>query len=506
MPPTPAKKRQRPPAPPAKSEASGVPLHALLEGLPDAFFTLDAAWRFTYVSPRMAELLDGVAGPGDDVRRACPGLLKLRDHLRFEQPATQQAATRFEHEWPDRELCFDVRARAVPGGLLVHCRDITGEHRVREELRRASEVFRAIHEGTTDAVYTKDLEGRYQLINNAGARAVGYEISQMVGRTDHELFAPEVARVNAANDREVLAFGRTVTYEDGQPGVEGPRVWLSTKGVLRDADGKVVGLFGISRDITQRKWAEEEARRHSEFQEQLMGIVSHDIRSPLGAIMNWSRVMAESGTAEDARRTSQRIATAAVRIERLTRLLLDFTRTRLMGGVAIEPRPVDLKDLVERVAHEFRVAYPERVIEVEHKGNTQGMWDPDRLGQVASNLLENALKFGPADTPVKLVARVARANKLVLEVHNGGRPIPAHLLPHLFEPFRSGPQTTRTLKMSYGLGLYIVREIVQAHGGGIEVSSTEEEGTTFMVTLPRRSLPARPPGQIPPRVPRSEPK
>ncbi|MCP3099625.1 PAS domain-containing protein [Myxococcus sp. K15C18031901] len=505
MPPSSAKKRQRPQAPPA-AEVPGVPLHALLEGLPDAFFTLDAAWRFSYVSPRMAELLDGSAGLGDDLRRACPAVLELRRHLRFEQPATEQVAARFEHDWPGRDLCFDVRARTVTGGLLVHCRDITGERRVREELRRASEVFRAIHEGTTDAIYTKDLEGRYQLINVAGARAVGYEVGDIVGHTDAELFDPDVARVNAANDREVLAFGRTVTYEDAQPGVEGPRTWLSTKGVLRDADGKVVGLFGISRDITQRKWAEEEARRHSEFQEQLMGIVSHDIRSPLGAIMNWSRIMAEAGTAEDARRTAQRIATGAVRIERLTRLLLDFTRTRLMGGVAIEPRPVDLKDLVARVAHEFRVAYPERAIEVEAKGNTQGMWDPDRLGQVASNLLENALKFGPPEEPVKLTARGGRGNKVALEVQNGGRPIPAHLLPHLFEPFRSGPQASRTLKMSYGLGLYIVREIVQAHGGTIEARSSEEEGTTFEVTLPRRSLPARPPNQSIPRVPRSEPR
>jgi sigma-B regulation protein RsbU (phosphoserine phosphatase) len=276
-------------------------------------------------------------------------------------------------------------------------------------------------------------------------------------------------------------------------------VWLSTKGVLRDPEGKVSGLFGISRDITQRKWAEEEARRHAEFQEQLMGIVSHDIRSPLGAIMNWSRVLAESGTAEEAKQTSKRIATAAVRIERLTRLLLDFTRTRLVGGVAIEPRSMDLKDLAAKVAHEFRVAYPQRLVEVEHKGNTQGTWDPDRLGQVASNLVENALKYSPTETPVRLAVRGVR-NKVVLEVRNAGRPIPDNLLPHLFEPFRRGPQTARTLKMSYGLGLYIVREIVQAHGGTIEVTSSEDEGTSFLVTLPRRSMPTKPngPARTPP--------
>ncbi|QSQ22197.1 PAS domain-containing protein [Pyxidicoccus parkwayensis] len=496
MAPTPAKKRQRPPAAPP-SEAPAVPLLALLEGLPDAFFLLDAEWRFLYVSPRMAELTEGRCGTGDDLRRACPSLLDLRRHVRFEEPATEQAAARFEHGWPERDLCFDVRVRPMESGLLVHCRDITGERRAREELRRTSETFRSILEGTTDAVYTKDLQGRYQLINSAGAKAVGYTVEGMLGKTDHELFAPEVAKANAANDREVYAFGRTVTYEDAQPGAEGPRVWLSTKGVLRDSEGKVSGLFGISRDITQRKWAEEESRRHSEFQEQLMGIVSHDIRSPLGAIMNWSRVLAESGTAEEAKHTSKRIATAAVRIERLTRLLLDFTRTRLVGGVAIEPRSMDLKDLAAKVAHEFRVAFPQRLVEVEHKGNTQGTWDPDRLGQVASNLVENALKYSPAETPVHLAVRGVR-NKVVLEVRNAGRPIPDNLLPHLFEPFRRGPQTARTLKMSYGLGLYIVREIVQAHGGTIEVSSSEGEGTAFTVTLPRRSQPTRPNGPPPP--------
>jgi phosphoserine phosphatase RsbU/P len=117
---------------------------------------------------------------------------------------------------------------------------------------------------------------------------------------------------------------------------------------------------------------------------------------------------------------------------------------------------------------------------------------------VASNLVENALKYSPAETPVRVAVRGVR-NKVVLEVRNVGRPIPDNLLPHLFEPFRRGPQTARTLKMSYGLGLYIVREIVQAHGGTIEVTSSEDEGTSFLVTLPRRSMPTKPNG--PPRPP-----
>ncbi|RKH66917.1 PAS domain S-box protein, partial [Corallococcus interemptor] len=493
--------RSRPSAP-SPTEASGPGPLALLEGLPEAFLGVDAGWRITFLSRRMRELLGARVQPGDDLRKKVADVLGLGQHLRLDAPATgQSAAEPYEHRWHEGGLCFEVSARPVEGGLLVHCRDISREFQARHELQRVGELFQAVMEGTTDAIYIKDMEGRYQVINSAGARALGRTVAEVRGRTDAELFPPDETKVNLRHDRDVLKAGHPLTYEDEQKDPHGDtRVWLSTKGPLRDPEGNVFGLFGISRDITQRRWAEEEVRRHSEFQEHLMGIISHDIRSPLGAIMNWSRVLAAGGPAEETARTSRRIATAAVRIERLTRLLLDFTRARLVGGVVIEPRGTDAQELLTKVAHEFRVAYPQRDIVVDAKGNTQGQWDPDRLAQVVSNLVENALKYGPADAPVRLATRGLR-NKVVVTVHNQGRPIPEATLPHLFEPFRQGPQQTRTLKMSYGLGLYIVREIVHAHGGTIEVTSTEDDGTTFTVTLPRRAPPRKGPPPEPPHPP-----
>ncbi|MBE4750211.1 PAS domain-containing protein [Corallococcus sp. ZKHCc1 1396] len=500
----PASPRSRPPAPSAPG-ASGLGLLALLDGLPEAFLAVDAGWHVTYLSPRMRELLAGCAQPGDDARKQVTDLLDLGTHLRLDAPATEQPAVRYEHRWPAGSLCFDVSARPVEGALLVHCRDITQESQLRHELQRVVQLFQAVMEGTTDAIYIKDLQGRFQVINSPGARALGRTVEEVLGHADAELFPADEAAVNRQHDQDVLEAGHPLTYEDEQKGPDGVRVWLTTKGPLRDPEGQVFGFFGISRDITQRRWAEEEVRRHSEFQEHLMGIISHDIRSPLGAIMNWSRVLAAGGPAEETARTSQRIATAAVRIERLTRLLLDFTRARLVGGVVIEPRGTDSQELLGKVAHEFRVAFPKRHIVLEHKGNTQGQWDPDRLAQVVSNLVENALKYGPPEAPVRLVTRGLR-HKVIIEVHNQGRPIPEALLPHLFEPFRQGPQTTRTLKMSYGLGLYIVREIVHAHGGTIEVASTEADGTTFTVTLPRRAPPKKgPPPEPPPPPPAHQP-
>ncbi|MBN1209493.1 MAG: PAS domain-containing protein, partial [Myxococcaceae bacterium] len=481
------------------------------------------------------------------------------------------------------------------------------------EAHKAYEVLRAVIAGSTDSVYAKDLQGRYLLINEVGARAVGRTVEQVVGRDDTALFPPEQAAELIARDRQVFATGQSLTYETVSHTPEGTRVWLSTKGVLKDADGKVFGLFGISRDIsghqrveeeqalnverlrlvmeaaevgtwdwdiqagrvrwsenissilggvpggpgdtyeaflqrvlaedrtrfaqqvaaalkspadfdaefqmyvptgaprwmrakvrvlsqqgkatrmlgtlrdvTLEKQREEEVRRAVDFQEQLVGIVSHDIRSPLGAIISWARIMAAGGPPpEEQQRTFRRITSAALRIERLTRLLLDFSRARLGGGITLEPRRCDMHDLLQKVTHEFRVAYPERAVVCEQDGpDTTGTWDPDRLGQVLSNLVENALKYSPPDTPVRLAARGGK-EQVVLEVHNQGTPIPSELMPHIFEPFRRGPQASRTAKTSYGLGLYIVQEIVHAHGGTIEVRSNIEEGTTFTVCLPR---------------------
>jgi signal transduction histidine kinase len=293
---------------------------------------------------------------------------------------------------------------------------------------------------------------------------------------------PQVERqvARALKERE----GVEVEFRVERP--NGELRWLRARGQVHSEGRKAVLVTGVLMDITYERQATEEARLHADFQEQLVGIVSHDIRSPLGAIINWSRVMADSGSGEDPQRTSRRITAAAVRIERLTRLLLDYTRARLGGGIAIEPRRTDLHELFDKVAYEFRVAYPGREVRCEREGDGRGVWDPDRLAQVVSNLVENALKYSPEGTPVRLVTR-GNKESVTLEVHNQGTPIPAELQPHLFEPFRPGPQSTRTLKVSYGLGLYIVREIVRAHGGTIEVQSSEKEGTCIRVRLPRQT-------------------
>ena len=141
---------------------------------------------------------------------------------------------------------------------------------------------------------------------------------------------------------------------------------------------------------------------------------------------------------------------------------------------------------MRQVLEESQAAWPERDLQVSQFGDGEGEWDPDRLAQVVSNLVSNALRYSPPGTPVKVCTR-AEPQAVLLEVHNLGQPIPQGLLPHLFEAMKRGPQEGLSSGRSVGLGLYIVEQIVRAHSGTVSVQSTEAEGTTFTVQLPRHA-------------------
>ncbi|MGQ0508313.1 MAG: ATP-binding protein [Myxococcaceae bacterium] len=268
--------------------------------------------------------------------------------------------------------------------------------------------------------------------------------------------------------------------------------WVEARGhVAPGQDGKGLRLLGTGIDITGRKRAEAErevllsaAERKSEFEQQLIGIVSHDLRNPIAAISMSAALMLRQNDLDPRQRKSlDRIATSAGRVNRMIRDLLDFTQARLGGGLPITRAPMDLHALIRQLVAETQDAMPEREIQLVQSGDGAGSWDSDRVAQVTTNLISNALHYSPASSSIRVTTRGHEAD-VVLEVLNGGAPIPDSVLPRLFEPMQRGEVTDSTSR-SVGLGLYIVKNIVEAHGGSVTVSSNEAQGTTFVVRLPR---------------------
>ncbi|MFL5355652.1 ATP-binding protein [Archangium sp.] len=240
-----------------------------------------------------------------------------------------------------------------------------------------------------------------------------------------------------------------------------------------------------------RDRTEEELRRAAEFRERFLGIVSHDLRNPLNAILlSANALMCAEDLPPRHLKAVRRVVTSAERMARMIGELLDFTRGRLGGGIPVLPRPMNLRQLVRHVLEELEAGHPGRELWLEARGDFQGEWDPDRLAQVVGNLGKNALDYSPEETPVRFTLR-EEGGSVVLEVNNAGPPIPADRLATIFEPFRRLMKGSPHPASGLGLGLYIVEQIVQGHGGTCSVRSSGEEGTTFIVRLPRHTLHAQ---------------
>jgi two-component system sensor histidine kinase/response regulator len=243
--------------------------------------------------------------------------------------------------------------------------------------------------------------------------------------------------------------------------------------------GKVRALVSLyTRGQRSERERSEEAQRIKDL---FLGTVGHDLRGPLNAILMASQIMLLDGACGNAehRKLATRIDRAGHRMQRMIEDILDLARGQFAGGISLSPQATNLAEVCQGVMDESRVTRPDRPLTIDTSGEVSGHWDAGRIGRVAYNLIGNAVDHGQ-DGPVHV--RVSdRGEHVALEVHNQGAPIDPQMLPLLFEPFRRGATSHHGL----GLGLYIVREIVRAHRGSVDVRSTAAEGTTFTVKLPK---------------------
>lgn len=271
-----------------------------------------------------------------------------------------------------------------------------------------------------------------------------------------------VERDNAPYDESHLAFLSTVAAQIG--------AYLSAVKAHRElqaSEAKFRRLY-------------EDRERDLELLQMFMGMLGHDLRNPLTAI----RVSAESlrRVAEPrVARPTARLLASSERMERLVNQLLDLTRIRLAGGLPVQRERVDLAEVCRTAVDELMVVHPDAHINIDIEGEVVGEWDRDRLLQVVSNLVGNAVEHAKGSREVSL--RVARDEADVeLTVRNAGV-IPEDLRAALFDPFRK--HNLQGNRKGLGLGLFIIKQIVDAHGGAIAVDSSESSGTIITVRLPR---------------------
>lgn len=250
--------------------------------------------------------------------------------------------------------------------------------------------------------------------------------------------------------------------------------------VARDRDKYERELLAARKEATRLHTV---AKDRALFAEQMIGIVSHDLRNPVSAIVLTTELLGYDGLTPGQELAVAGILRAAKRANQLIGDLLDFTQARMGAGLACAPTACDLHQVVGEAIDELRLAYPGRTLQHVRSGDGRCAADSSRLVQLVGNLVSNAVSHGRPETPVTVTTNGTRGDALTLAVHNDGEAIAPALLPSLFEPMTRG--ATASNGRSVGLGLFIVREIAKAHGGAMAVRSSEPEGTIFTLTLPR---------------------
>jgi len=355
--------------------------------------------------------------------------------------------------------------------------NVTARKKSEEERR----LLAAIVSSSEDAIVSKALDGTITSWNRAAERIFGYESDEAVGKSIKLIFPPEKEEDFLAILDRVRRGERVEHYETLRKTKDGRIIEVAlTVSPVHDDRGNIVGASKIARDVTALKATERERQRTRDM---YLGILGHDLRNPLNTIVA-SLYTLDRILTDDARKVLSRMARSTQRMSRMIEQLLDFTRARLGEGIILDLSAGDLRDISHAVVEELEAQHPRR-IRFEGKP-VPGRFDSDRLAQAVANLVGNALQHGSPDEPVDV--RVTSHNGHGrLEVENRGAPIPDAVKATIFEPFRRAE--TRQDSSGLGLGLYIAREIVRAHGGTIEVESADNR-TTFAIELPSEKSPA----------------
>ena len=374
-------------------------------------------------------------------------------------------------------------------------RDITARKEAERALVESHSVLNAVVEGAAGAVFVKDLDGRYQMINSAGAHLFGLTVNQVIGRRDQDLFPPDAAEEIVGRDRAVLESGRSETIEETASMRGMVRTFLTTRAAYRDPMGEIVGLVGFSREVTDLKRLEQQLRQSQKMEAigQLAGGVAHDFNNLLTAIMGFGEMAFNSLDPLDPNRELLgEIRRAGQRAANLTRQLLAFGRKQVL-----RPEVASLNALLADELTLLRRLISEdiEVTLMPDEGLGLARIDVGQFEQAIINLAVNARDAMPQggsllistanveldESYTKRLEEVTPGPFVMVSVTDSGHGMDEAIRSRIFEPFF----TTKPIGAGTGLGLAMVYGFVKQSGGHVDVYSEPGRGTTFKIFLPR---------------------
>jgi len=483
-----------------EAERASERLVTILERITGAFFALDAQARFTYVNRRAAEIwsLDRDQLIGRSLWEVFPQFVGSEMQSAYEEVMAAKQTFAIEFYYPPTDVWISVRAYPTEDGVSVFFEDVTARKRAEEERERLlAEVQSRAAE--LDATLASLADGLMIFGPNKEIIRINGSAARMLG------LPPEAASRTAAENWAMLhpetADGAPVSLDES-PGVralrgeevrevvlvfhppQGRPVWTANSaGPIRTPDGRMLGSVVTFADITTQHQLQEQ-------RDDILRSVSHDLRNPLSAILGQAQVLKrrlEQGRCGEREvQGADAIVTSAQRMNTMIQDLVDVARVE-SGQLALDRRPVDLPAFVSELKRRLAPSMETGRIQVEPApGIPPASADPGRLERILSNLLSNALKYSEPGSEVT-VRFIGREGEIITSITDYGKGIPPEDLPHLFQRyFRTG--AAKEVREGLGLGLYITRRLVEAHGGRIWVESEVGKGSTFSFSLPTEEV------------------
>lgn len=368
------------------------------------------------------------------------------------------------------------------------------------ELQREQYLLNSLVDNIPDPVFFKDREGRFLRVNLAMAKDAGVEApSQLIGKTDADIWAGGLPADTAEDERRILETGQPLINKEEMPVTEsGPVRWvLVTKMPLRDETGEITGIFGIARDITQRKQQEIERERQAAALakakealelsnadlQQFAYVASHDLQEPLRAVAGYCQLLGtklQDSLDEDVQTFLGHATDGAKRMQALINSLLDYARVETRGK---DFEVVDMNEAIREAVLNLKVGIEESAADVTHDRMPTVCGDRDQIVRLFQNLIGNGIKFRGDEAPQIRVEVEESSDKWRFSVRDNGIGLEQQYADKIFIIFQR--LHTRNQFPGTGLGLAITKRIVERHGGRIWVESKLGEGSVFYFTLPK---------------------